>query len=130
MICPSRFIHFRLRSLFERSHFGIVLFNKVLNALVVNSPKTVSLTPTLPQTNNSPLSTLLIFFIHIHPSYSPLNTKPTLKVRKLKDLRCCLQHNFNVVDNVANLVNKARKILLYLKRSFAALILDVNSPFY
>ncbi len=63
------------------------------------------------------------------PRTSP-NAQPIQTVSSVRDLEILLNTNFSADDNVARATKKARGMLFYLKRSFAALTPSIFLPLY
>ncbi len=61
------------------------------------------------------------FVTYTLPSHNPPNTQTIPNVATTKDLGIVLNTRLSAEDNVVSAANKARRMLFYLKRSFAAL---------
>ncbi len=75
-----------------------------------------------------PIGNSIHFVLYTLPSYYPLNTQTIPNVSTTKDLRMVLNTRLSVEDNVVSAANKARRMLFYLKRSFAALTPSIFRP--
>ncbi len=60
------------------------------------------------------------FVTYTLPSHNPPNTQTLPTVSTTKDLWIVLNTRLSVEDNFVSAANKARRVLFYLKRSFAA----------
>ncbi len=70
------------------------------------------------------------FVTYTLPSHNPPNTQTIPKVATTKDLGIALNTRLSAEDNVVSAANKARRMLFYLKRSFAALTPSIFRPLY
>ncbi len=64
------------------------------------------------------------------PSHNPPNTQTIPTVSTTKDMGIVLNTRLSAEDNVVSAANKARRMLLYLNRSFAALTPNIFLPLY
>ncbi len=70
------------------------------------------------------------FATYTLPSHNPTNTQTIPTVTTTKDLGIALNSRLSAEDNVVSAANKARRMLFYLKRSFAALTPSIFLPLY
>ncbi len=69
------------------------------------------------------------FVTYTLPSHNPPNTQ-TIPVSTTQDLGIVLNTRLSAEDNVVGAANKARRMLLFLKRFFTTITLRIFLPFY
>ncbi len=73
---------------------------------------------------------ILPFLLHTPYHTVPTNAQTIQTVSSVRDLGLLLNTGFSADDNVARATKKARGMLSYLKRSFAALPPSIFIPLY
>ncbi len=79
---------------------------------------------------NLPIGNSPHFVIYTLLSRNPPNFQTTPKVSTTKDIRIFLNARLNAKDNVVSAANEARRMMVNLKQSFAALIPSIFLPPY
>ncbi len=107
-----------------------MIFSKTPKTAAPRGSKIGSWTSNTTKSEHLPIGNSPHFVTYTPPSHNPPNTQTLPTVSTTKDLGIVLNTRLSDEDNVVSAANKARRMLFYLIRPFAALTPSIFLPLY